>query len=171
MHDWSWRSGLAAIAVSLCVLPAPAPAAGHVAEYTQAASGSGRGAAESGRPQVADSLAKANSPEQIEKAQAELRRLECLKGRVDGRLGDQTRRAVMKFWTSAGQPAAQVDITDELISDLAERGDGFCRPARKFFAARIRSNPNSALPALFAPGSRPNRLPVTAPPLSPAVAH
>src|SRR5258707_4101023 len=75
-----------------------------------------------------------NLPEQVRKAKTELKRLDCLKGRIDGKLGDQTREAVMKFWSSAKLPAAEVNITDELIADLAERGAGYCRPARKFFS-------------------------------------
>jgi peptidoglycan hydrolase-like protein with peptidoglycan-binding domain len=113
----------------------------------------------------------ANLPEQIRKAQTELRRLDCLTGRIDGKLGDQTRQAVKKFWTSAKQPAVEVSITDELISQLAERGDGFCRPARPFFAIGGRPGGNSALPPFFAPGARPGSAPATAaPPPSPGTA-
>jgi peptidoglycan hydrolase-like protein with peptidoglycan-binding domain len=105
----------------------------------------------------------ANLPEQIRRAQAELRRLDCLKGRIDGRLGDQTREAVQKFWAMAKQPAATVNITDELISSLAERGDNFCRPPRRFFGFG-----GHALPPLFAPGARPGVVaPTTVRPPSP----
>jgi peptidoglycan hydrolase-like protein with peptidoglycan-binding domain len=111
----------------------------------------------------------ANSPEQIKKAQVELRRLDCLKGRIDGRLGDQTREAVKKFWASAKQPAVDVNITDALISDLAEHGDNFCRPARRFFGFGGRPSGNSLLPPFIVPGARPGPAPATAaPPLAPA---
>jgi peptidoglycan hydrolase-like protein with peptidoglycan-binding domain len=95
----------------------------------------------------------ANSPEQIRKAQVELQRLDCLKGPVDGKLGNQTRQAVKKFWKSAGQPAVEVSITDELISDLADRGAGFCRPARRFFAVGGPVRPGGPPPSIR--GARP----------------
>jgi peptidoglycan hydrolase-like protein with peptidoglycan-binding domain len=143
-------------------------------QLAQNASDADRGATEPSQSPVADAPAAlpANSPEQIRKAQTELRRLDCLKGRIDGKLGDQTRQAVKKFWTSAKQPAVEVNITDELISDLAARGDLFCRPVRPFFGFGGRSGGNSARLPLFAPGTRPGSAPATAaPPLSPDAAH
>jgi peptidoglycan hydrolase-like protein with peptidoglycan-binding domain len=166
MHGWVWRAGSAAIAISLCTLPAGAVAAGRMIQLAQNASDAGRGAADPTRSPVADAPAAppANSREQIKKAQIELRRLDCLKGRIDGKLGDQTRQAVKKFWTSAKQPAVEVNITDQLISDLAERGDLFCRPVRPFFAIGGRAGGNSALPPFFAPGARPGPVPAARPP-------
>jgi peptidoglycan hydrolase-like protein with peptidoglycan-binding domain len=122
--------GWAAIAISLCASPASAVEATGTAN------------------------APVNSPEQIRKAQVELQRLDCLRGRIDGKLGNQTRQAVRKFWKGAGQPAVDVTITEELISDLAERGAGFCRPARRFFAvgAPLRSGGPAAPP--FMRGAR-----------------
>jgi hypothetical protein len=80
---------------------------------------------------------------------------------------------VKNFWTSAKQPApVEVNITDQLIANLAERGDGFCRPVRPFFGLGGRAGGNSAMPPLFAPGFR--ALPVPAPspsPLPPAPAQ
>ena len=105
--------------------------------------------------------ATVNSPEQIRKAQAELQRLDCLRGRVDGKLGEQTRQAVRKFWKSAGQPVVEVSITDELISDLAERGAGFCRPARRFFAVGGPVRPGGPPPSMR--GARPPPLPAAQP--------
>jgi peptidoglycan hydrolase-like protein with peptidoglycan-binding domain len=111
--------------------------------------------------------ASADSPEQIRKAQIELRRLDCLSGRIDGKLGDQTRQAVRKFWGSAKQPVVEVNITDELIANLAEHGDNFCRPPRRFFGFGGRG-----LPPLLAPGARPGFIAPTAPQLvSPDAAH
>jgi peptidoglycan hydrolase-like protein with peptidoglycan-binding domain len=164
MHGCVWRAGSAAIAISLCTLPAGAVAAGRIIQLAQNASDAGRGAAEPSQSPLADAptALPANSPEQIRKAQTELRRLDCLKGRIDGKLGDQTRQAVKNFWTSARQPAVEVNITDELISNLAERGDGFCRPARPFFGFGGRPSGNSALPLLIAPGARPGPVPATA---------
>jgi peptidoglycan hydrolase-like protein with peptidoglycan-binding domain len=157
MHGCAWRTGSAALAIWLCALPAGLVAAGRTVQVAQNALDAGRAATAPGQSPVADApaAAPANSPDQIKKAQIELRRLDCLKGRTDGRLGDQTRQAVKKFWASAKRPAVEVNITDELISDLAERGDGFCRPPRPFFAIGFRPGGNSGLPPIFAPGARP----------------
>jgi len=174
MHGCVWRAGSAAIAISLCTLPAGAVATGRMVQFAQNVSDGARGATEPSQPPAADAPAAlpANAPEQIRRAQTELRRLDCLKGRIDGKLGDQTRQAVKKFWASARQSAVEVNITDELISDLAERGDGFCRPARPFFAVGARPSGNSALSPPFAPGARPGPVPGTAAqPPSPEAAH
>jgi peptidoglycan hydrolase-like protein with peptidoglycan-binding domain len=113
----------------------------------------------------------ANSPAQIKKAQTELRRLDCLNGRIDGKLGEQTRQAVKKFWASAKEPAGEVNITDELIADLAEHGDNLCRPPRPFFAIGGRSGGAPGLPPFF-PGSRPLPVPApAAPPSAPPAAQ
>src|SRR5215831_11043504 len=174
MNGCVWRVGSAAIAISLCTLPAGAVAKGGVAEFAQNISDAGRGATESSQSSVADVPAAlpANSPEQIRKAQTELRRLDCLNGRIDGRLGDQTREAVKKFWASAKQSVVEVNITDALISDLAARGDNFCRPVRPFFGFGGRPGGNSPLPLLVAPGGRRGPLPGPgASPPSPAAAQ
>jgi peptidoglycan hydrolase-like protein with peptidoglycan-binding domain len=164
MYGCFWRAGLAAIAISLCTPPAGAGASGRMVQLAQYAP-EGGGAVEPSQAPAAS--APSNSPEQIRKAQVELRRLDCLKGRIDGKLGDQTREAVRKFWASAKQPAVEVDITDELIADLAARGDNFCRPPRRFFGFGGRS-----LPPLFAPGARPGFIPpTTAHPVAPDAAH
>jgi peptidoglycan hydrolase-like protein with peptidoglycan-binding domain len=149
------------------------PAYAIVTEFAQNVPVAGRGAAEPGQPSVAEAPAvlRANSPEQIRKAQTELRRLDCLNGRIDGKLGDQTRQAVKRFWASAKQPVVEVNITDELISNLAERGDNFCRPPRRFFGFGGRPGGNLGLPLPFAPGARPGSVPAPAaqPPSPPAV--
>jgi peptidoglycan hydrolase-like protein with peptidoglycan-binding domain len=164
MQGCVWRAGSAAIAIWLCALPAGAVAAGPMLQFAQNVSDAPRAATEPGQSPVADAPAAvpANSPEQIKKAQIELRRLECLKGRIDGKLGDQTREAVKKFWASAKQPAVEVNITDQLIADLAERGDLFCRPPRPFFSMGGRAGGNPALSPFFAPGARPSPVPPTA---------
>ena len=111
----------------------------------------------------APAVLRTNSPEQIRKAQTELRRLDCFNGRIDGKLGDQTRQAVKKFWASAKQPVVEVNITDELISNLAERGDNFCRPPRRFFGFGGRPGGNLGLPPPFLPGARPGSVPAQPP--------
>jgi peptidoglycan hydrolase-like protein with peptidoglycan-binding domain len=133
-----WRACGIAIAISHYALPASAVEASSTAN------------------------ASANSPEQIRKAQTELQRLDCLRGPIDGKLGDQTRQAVRKFWKSAGQPTVEVSITDELISDLAERGAGFCRPARRFFAVGGPVRPGGPSPSMR--GARKPAPPAAQPP-------
>jgi hypothetical protein len=161
MYGCFGRAGVAAIAISVCTLPAGAVTSGRMVQLAQNASEGGRGAIEPSQAPAAS--VPANSPEQIRKAQVELRRLDCLKSRIDGRLGDQTREALRKFWASAKQPVVEVNITDELIANLAGRGDNFCRPPRRFFGFGGR-----ALPPLFAPGARPGSIPpTTAHPVSP----
>jgi peptidoglycan hydrolase-like protein with peptidoglycan-binding domain len=162
-----WRVGLAAIAVSLCMLPTDVVATG----FAQNVPVAGQGAAEPSRSPVAEAPAtlRANSREQIKKAQTELRRLDCFNGRIDGKLGDQTRQAVKKFWASAKQPVVEVNITDELISNLTERGDNFCRPPRRFFGFGGRPGGILGLPLPFAPGARPIPAPAAQPPSPPAV--
>jgi hypothetical protein len=156
MRDFMRRAGLAAVAMSLAVLPARAR--GDAILLVQ--NGSDVVRETPAQPPAAD--VPANSPDQIKKAQTELRRLDCLSGPIDGKIGNKTRQALDKFWTSAKQqPAAEISITDELIAQLAERGDNFCRPPRPFFAIGGRSGGNPAMP--FLPGARPGALPVPAP--------
>jgi peptidoglycan hydrolase-like protein with peptidoglycan-binding domain len=154
MHHGVWQAGLAAIAISLGGLSADAAAGDRTRHFAQnAIDASTRPVSAAGAP----ASVPANSPDQIRRAQTELRRLDCLKGRVNGKFGDQTREAVKKFLAMAKQPAVDVNITDELISQLAQRGDNFCRPPRRFFGFGGHS-----LPPLFAPGARPGIVAPTA---------
>jgi peptidoglycan hydrolase-like protein with peptidoglycan-binding domain len=156
MHGGVWRTGLVAIAVALYAPPAGSVDASRAVKFAQNASDGSQAATQPSQPQVADvpSVLPANSREQIRKAQVELRRLDCFQGKTDGKLGEQTREAVKKFWASAKQPVVDVSITDQLIADLAERGDNFCRPPRRFFGFGGRSGGNAAvLP--FVPRSTP----------------
>jgi hypothetical protein len=165
MYGCFWRAAVAAIAISLCTLPAGAVVSGRMIQLAQNASEGGGGAIDPSHAPAAS--APANSPEQIRKAQVELRRLDCLNGRIDGKLGDQTREAVRKFWASAKQPVVEVDITDELIASLAGHGDNFCRPPRRFFGFGGRT-----LPPMLAPGARPSSIPpATVHPVSPGAAN
>lgn len=168
MHGCVWRVGSAAIGIALCTLSSGAVAAGWVVELAQNVPSAGGGDSVPSQPSVAAAPAAlpANSPAQIRRAQTELKRLECLKGRIDGKLDGRTRDAVKKFWISAKQPAVEVNITDQLIADLAERGDLFCRPPRRFFGFGGRPG---GMPPFLAPGGRP--IPVPAPPAPPAAAQ
>jgi peptidoglycan hydrolase-like protein with peptidoglycan-binding domain len=119
------------------------------------------GPAAGGQPGAVDTPAGlANTPEQIKKAQAELKRLDCLNGRIDGKLGASTRDALKKFWTMAKQDVVDVRITDALVADLAGRGDNYCRPKRRFFG--FGGRPTMTAP-FFAPGARPPGLQVPVP--------
>jgi peptidoglycan hydrolase-like protein with peptidoglycan-binding domain len=159
MHGRVWRAGSLAVAIALST-PASAFGTSRTVEFAQYAPVPDRAPGEPSEPAAnAPSGSRANSPGQIRKAQIELRRLDCFQGKADGKLGDQTRRAVKKFWASAKQPATEVNITEELIVDLSERGDNFCRPPRRFlgFGKRPGGNP-AALP--FMPrGTQPPPLP------------
>jgi peptidoglycan hydrolase-like protein with peptidoglycan-binding domain len=151
MQGWAWRAGSAAIAISLCG-PTGAVAAERMAQLAQ-------NAPDAGQPAATDAPAlPTNTAEQIRKAQTELRRLDCLKGRIDGKLGDKTRQAVKSFWTSAKQPVVEVVITDALIADLAAHGDNYCRPVRPFFGFGGRTG---GAP-FMAPGMRPIPVPTPA---------
>ena len=160
------------MAISLWAPVADAAATSRIGRLAQNAPGAGQEAA--GLPGSVDAAAAlANTPEQIKKAQAELKRLDCLNGRIDGKLGASTRDALKKFWTMAKQDVAQdvaeVRITDALITDLAEHGDNYCRPKRRFFG--FGGRPTMTAP-FFAPGARPPGLqvPVPQPPASPSPA-
>jgi uncharacterized caspase-like protein len=72
---------------------------------------------------------KANLPEQIHQAQTELNRLGCFRGKPDGRLNDETQKAVNAFLTRAGGPVVETGITDELIADLRQQPNGVCNAA------------------------------------------
>jgi peptidoglycan hydrolase-like protein with peptidoglycan-binding domain len=169
-----WRAGSVAIAVALSSLPAGAVDTSRADQFAQNVPDASRAAAEPGQPPVADvpSALPANSRGQIRKAQIELRRLDCFQGRTDGKLGDQTRQAVKKFWASAKEPVVEVDITDQLIADLSERGDNFCRPPRRFFGFGGRPNMNSAVLPFVPRGAPPASGPAPSEQSpSPALAH
>jgi peptidoglycan hydrolase-like protein with peptidoglycan-binding domain len=174
MQGRVWRAGLVAIAVALYALPAGAVDTSRAVQVAQNVLGAGGAAAEPGQPPVADapSVLPGNSRDQIRKAQVELRRLDCFQGKTDGKLGEQTRQAVKKFWASANQPVVEVNITDQLIADLAERGDNFCRPPRRFFGFGGRPGMNSAVLPFVPRGTQPAPVPAASePPPSPAPAQ
>ncbi len=166
MQGCVWRAGLVTIAVAVYTLPAGAVDASRVVKLAQNASDGGQGAAEPGQRPAADAspVLPANSRDQIRKAQVELRRLDCFQGKTDGKLGDQTRQAVQKFWASAKQPVVEVNITDQLIADLSERGDNFCRPPRRFFGFGGRPGVNSAVLPFVPRGTQPAQSPGTSEP-------
>jgi peptidoglycan hydrolase-like protein with peptidoglycan-binding domain len=162
MHSCVRRAGSVAIAAVLYTLPADAVDTSRTVRFAQSAPDSGQTAAEPSQPPASvPSVSPANSREQIRKAQVELRRLDCFQGKADGKLGDQTRQAVKKFWASAKQPVVEVNVTDQLIADLSERGDNFCRPPRRFFGFGGRPGVNSAVLPFIPRGSQPAPGPAT----------
>jgi peptidoglycan hydrolase-like protein with peptidoglycan-binding domain len=163
MRNCVWGGGSVAIAVALSTLPVGAVDTSRTVQFVQNVSEAGRATSEPSQPPVADvaSALPANSREQIRKAQDELRRLDCFQGKTDGKLGDQTRQAVKKFWASAKQPVVEVNITDQLIADLSERGDNFCRPPRRFFGFGGRSGGNPAALPFIPRGAQPTPGPAT----------
>jgi hypothetical protein len=72
----------------------------------------------------------ANSPDQIRRAQIELRRLGCFAGRSDGTLSVATRDAVKSYWTRTGHAVVEVNITDEFISDVHQHDEPVCKPTQ-----------------------------------------
>jgi peptidoglycan hydrolase-like protein with peptidoglycan-binding domain len=156
MYGCVWRAGSLAVAIALSVPPLDAFGTGRTVEFAQNVPVPDRATDEPSQPVAnAPSVSRANSAGQIRKAQIELRRLDCFQGRTDGKLGYQTRQAVKKFWASAKQPATEVNITDELIADLSERGDNFCRPPRRFFGFGTRPGGNPAALPFIPHGTQP----------------
>jgi uncharacterized caspase-like protein len=80
-------------------------------------------------PAPAAQPVNANLPDQIHQAQTELSRLGCFRGKPDGRLNDETRKAVNAFLTRAGGPVIETGITDELIADLRQQPNAVCNAA------------------------------------------
>jgi peptidoglycan hydrolase-like protein with peptidoglycan-binding domain len=154
-----WRAGSVAIAVALSTPPAGAADASRTVQNGPDAS---QAAAQTSQPSAAD--VPVNSREQIRRAQVELRRLDCFQGKTDGKLGDQTRQAVKKFWASAKEPVVEVNITDQLIADLSERGDNYCRPPRRFFGFGGRSGGNAAVLPFIPRGTQQAPVPATSEP-------
>jgi hypothetical protein len=158
MQGRVWRIGSMAMAISLWAQQADAVGPNRFVRFAQNGPDAPPGAAgqiQSGAPETVP----ANAPEQIKKAQTELKRLDCLKGRIDGKLGTSTRDALKKYWTMAREDVVELRITDELIAELAEHGDNYCRPKRPFFGFGGRPTM-----LFFAPGARG---PVPQPPVPP----
>jgi hypothetical protein len=107
--------------------------------------------------------AKANRPEQIREAQAELKRLGCFDGKPDGQLNDATRNAVEAWWKhTTRKPVVEINITDDFIEELKRQHREICLPERKP-APPVASRPPSsrskntaaASPAPSRPGAPP----------------
>jgi chemotaxis protein histidine kinase CheA len=80
-------------------------------------------------PPVDHKPAMANLPEQVRRAQIELRRLGCFTGTPDSRMSEATRSAVKAFWSQTHRPVVDIIVTDEFIADLEQYHDRICSPA------------------------------------------
>ena len=59
-----------------------------------------------------------NTPAQIKSAQAELSRIGCFSGAADGAYNDATKIAVRRYLLQQRRPAADIQITDDVVSEL-----------------------------------------------------
>lgn len=67
-----------------------------------------------------------NSPELVSSAQAELIRLGCLTGKVDGEFGPQTSAALSQYLKIEGQPVENVKVTEGLVTELTKHKTRVC---------------------------------------------
>jgi hypothetical protein len=67
-----------------------------------------------------------NSPELIRSAQAELIRLGCLTGKVDGALSAPTSAALSRYMKIEGQPTENVKVTEVLVTELTKHATRVC---------------------------------------------
>src|SRR5262249_2650611 len=82
-------------------------------------------------PSAQPPATKANLPEQIRQAQAELKRLGCFDGELDGKI-NTTEKAIKEFWRRSRKPIVEkINITDDFIADLHRQPDDICVPIKK----------------------------------------
>lgn len=67
-----------------------------------------------------------NSPELLRAAQAQLIRLGCLTGKIDGTLNPTTRTALGRYLSIEGQPAENASVTEGLVAELAKHTTRVC---------------------------------------------
>jgi Caspase domain len=67
-----------------------------------------------------------NSPELVRSAQAELVRLGCLTGKVDGTLNAPTSAALSRYMKIEGQPSENVSVTQALVAELTKHATRVC---------------------------------------------
>lgn len=76
---------------------------------------------------VEPSKPASSTPELVRTAQKELARIGCFAGPVDGNLNAATKAAVKRYQTQRGQQAAaEIEITDRLVSELEKRSSRIC---------------------------------------------
>jgi hypothetical protein len=67
-----------------------------------------------------------NSPELVSSAQAQLVRLGCLTGKVDGTLNPPTKSALGRYMSIEGQPSDNVSVTEALVAELTKHTTRVC---------------------------------------------
>ena len=85
------------------------------------------------RPAVTEGIAWIK----VKLAQIELKRHGCFNAAADGVMNDGTRTAAKLFLAKIGHPDGDSEITDELLSDLAKRGDPVCKQTQPSIAKPI----------------------------------
>jgi hypothetical protein len=63
-----------------------------------------------------------NSPELVRTAQKELRRIGCYVGRETGALDASTKRGIEDYRAKVGQPGADIQVTEDFVSELERQG-------------------------------------------------
>jgi uncharacterized caspase-like protein len=104
-------------------------------------------------PTIHPPATKANLPEQIRRAQAELKRLGCFEGELDDKM-DTTEKAIKAFWKRSNKPVAEINITDEFIADLQRQHDDFCTPSKP---PAVANHPSTRKPATAVSQPAPQR--------------
>jgi hypothetical protein len=67
-----------------------------------------------------------NSPELIRAAQAQLVRVGCLTGKVDGTMNAPTKSALNRYMSIGGQPTENVSVTQALVTELTKHATRVC---------------------------------------------
>jgi hypothetical protein len=142
--------GSAAMAILLCPLPRGAVAAGAIVKLAENAPGTGQGGIAPNPPPAADGSRRqpirAMNQESADRAEA---RLDCLSGRVDGRLGNQTRQAIKKFWATSSRTATSmspISVRKERAATIAAGRRGRSLPSAPA-QVEISSFPSSLRPS------------------------
>lgn len=67
-----------------------------------------------------------NSARLVTAAQTELRRLGCFAGKVDGKFGDNLRKAITRYRAEREIDAAETKVTDDFIAELKDIDERIC---------------------------------------------
>lgn len=67
-----------------------------------------------------------NSPELVRSAQAQLIRLGCMTGKIDGALTGSTSSALGRYMAIEGQPSENVSVTEALVAELTRHSTRVC---------------------------------------------
>lgn len=67
-----------------------------------------------------------NTPELIKSAQAELSRIGCFSGNADGAYNEATKIALRRYLLQQRRPAADIEITDDVVGELSSHKSRVC---------------------------------------------